>query len=98
MVRGPLAQEVLFGASVTVLIMCIIEILRAHAGARKIASACQVKFSGFRTARQSAGPNCRILDLLRMQLLRPADSDEVARAFRDEVARGSEMMSPGSWC
>jgi hypothetical protein len=30
--------------------MCIIEILRAHAGARKIASACQVKLSGFRTA------------------------------------------------
>ena len=24
-----------------------------------------------------------------------ADSDEVARAFRDDVARRSEMMSPG---
>jgi hypothetical protein len=25
-----------------------------------------------------------------------ADSDEVAQAFRDDVARGSEMMPPGS--
>jgi hypothetical protein len=27
-----------------------------------------------------------------------ADSDEVARAFRDEVARRSDMMSPGVRC
>src|ERR1700687_2887037 len=27
-----------------------------------------------------------------------ADSDEVARAFRDDVARYSDMMSPGIWC
>ena len=27
-----------------------------------------------------------------------ADSDEVARAFRDDVARGSEMMPPGVRC
>src|SRR6266487_3619609 len=27
-----------------------------------------------------------------------ADSDEVARAFRDDVARCSDMMSPGVWC
>ncbi len=27
-----------------------------------------------------------------------ADSDEVARAFRDDVARYSDMMSPGVWC
>jgi hypothetical protein len=27
-----------------------------------------------------------------------ADSDEVARAFRDDVARCSEMMSPGVRC
>ena len=27
-----------------------------------------------------------------------ADSDEVARAFRDEVARYSDMMSPGVRC
>jgi hypothetical protein len=26
-----------------------------------------------------------------------ADSDEVARAFRDDVARCSDMMSPGVW-
>ena len=26
---------------------------------------------------------------------RAADSDEVARAFRDDVARYSDMMSPG---
>jgi hypothetical protein len=26
----------------------------------------------------------------------PADSDEVARAFRDDVARYSDMMSPGA--
>jgi hypothetical protein len=29
--------------------------LRAHSGERKIASACQVKFSGFRTARHRRG-------------------------------------------
>jgi glycosyltransferase involved in cell wall biosynthesis len=29
-------------------------------------------------------------------LLSDADSDEVARAFRDDVARYSDMMSPGS--
>jgi opacity protein-like surface antigen len=29
---------------------------------------------------------------------RPADSDEVARAFRDDVARCSDMMSPGVRC
>jgi hypothetical protein len=28
----------------------------------------------------------------------PADSDEVARAFRDDVARYSDMMSPGVRC
>jgi hypothetical protein len=27
-----------------------------------------------------------------------ADSDEVARAFRDDVARYSDMMSPGVRC
>jgi hypothetical protein len=27
-----------------------------------------------------------------------ADSDEVARAFRDDVARCSDMMSPGVRC
>jgi hypothetical protein len=27
-----------------------------------------------------------------------ADSDEVARAFRDDLARGSDMMSPGVRC
>jgi hypothetical protein len=27
-----------------------------------------------------------------------ADSDEVARAFRDDVARCSDMMSPGVGC
>ena len=27
-----------------------------------------------------------------------ADSDEVARAFRDDVARDSDMMSPMAWC
>jgi hypothetical protein len=28
-------------------------------------------------------------------MLSAADSDEVARAFRDDVARDYEMMSPG---
>jgi hypothetical protein len=27
-----------------------------------------------------------------------ADSDEVARAFRDDLARDSDMMSPGARC
>jgi hypothetical protein len=28
--------------------------------------------------------------------IKPADSDEVAWAIRDDVARGYEMISPGS--
>jgi hypothetical protein len=32
----------------------------------------------------------------RFATLRNADSDEVARAFRDDLTRGSGMMSP--WC
>jgi hypothetical protein len=31
-------------------------------------------------------------------MLSNADSDEVARAFRDDVARCSDMMSPGVRC
>jgi branched-chain amino acid transport system substrate-binding protein len=34
----------------------------------------------------------------RWALVYPADSDEVARAFRDDVARDSDMMSPMAWC
>jgi hypothetical protein len=30
--------------------------------------------------------------------VKAADSDEVARAFRDDVARYSDMMSPGVRC
>jgi hypothetical protein len=33
--------------------------------------------------------------VLRLWAGQPADSDEVARAFRDDVARDYEMMSPG---
>jgi hypothetical protein len=32
------------------------------------------------------------------QAAKSADSDEVARAFRDDVARYSDMMSPGVRC
>ena len=34
----------------------------------------------------------------RQAVLNAADSDEVARAFRDDVARCSDMMSPGVRC
>jgi hypothetical protein len=40
-------------------------------------------------AERDASPTACIID---------ADSDEVARAFRDDVARYSDMMSPGVWC
>ena len=42
----------------------------------------------------------KVLDVLYVEFMRLcvkyADSDEVARAFRDDVARCSDMMSPGS--
>jgi hypothetical protein len=57
MVRGSPAQEVLFGFLSHRLDHHVhpLKCLRAHSGARKIASACQVKFSGFRTARDRRG-------------------------------------------
>jgi hypothetical protein len=39
-----------------------------------------------------------ILPAFELQVPLFADSDEVARAFRDDVARCSDMMSPGVRC
>jgi transposase len=40
----------------------------------------------------------RLKDFRRIATRYDADSDEVARAFRDDVARYSDMMSPGVRC
>jgi hypothetical protein len=40
----------------------------------------------------------RMAALLKVTEKQYADSDEVARAFRDDVARYSDMMSPGVRC
>jgi hypothetical protein len=39
-----------------------------------------------------------VLGRVGRKLVQGADSDEVARAFRDDVARYSDMMSPGVRC
>ena len=36
-----------------------------------------------------------LVGFTRTAAIKAADSDEVARAFRDDVARCSDMMSPG---
>jgi hypothetical protein len=52
--------------------------------------------AGHPLTRSSFHPSIHgVMKSLKRARPRPADSDEVARAFRDDVARCSDMMSPG---